>query len=306
MKDIYQAITDRFLEQLEQGTVPWRQPWVSRGAQNLITRKPYRGCNAFLLGPSDSPFWLTFRQARELGGTIKSGEKSTPIVFWKFSALLDDQNQPIRDSEGREKRIPLVRYSNVFNLSQTEGIPSPKIEEREIPPIEKAEKMVQEARLCPIQVGSDKASYSPAEDVLRIPERSSFRSSEDYYHVLFHEMTHATGHQSRLNRPIRNSFGSEAYAKEELVAEMGAAFLSNEAGTLPNVVFENSASYLNLWRKTISKDPRLVVQAASQAQHAADFIRGRTIQHDASNEPKVLERLKITEQDPKRTFSMRF
>ena len=279
-RDIYQSITDRFWEQLKKGTVPWQQPWTSC-VQNIVSRKPYRGINAFTLGMTDrtSPFWLTFKQALDLGGHVKKGEKSLPVIYYKLLEKQDAAGRPAVREDGRPDRIPFVRWANVFNLDQTEGIEPPAITTTQSvgEPLEKAASVVENARLCPIHHAGFAAIYSPKDDVIRLPAPTTFRSLEDYYQTLFHEMTHATGHQSRLNRegitqPVK--FGSERYSKEELVAELGAAFLSNEAGILNQIQFDNSAAYLASWIEKLENDPRMIVSAASQAQKSADFVLG--------------------------------
>jgi antirestriction protein ArdC len=248
-RDIYQAIAERFIEQLKGGTVPWQKPWFA--VQNIVSRKPYRGINALLLGATDyqSPFWITFKQAHDLGGHVKKGEKSTPVIYYKILEKRDKAGNVTVGEDGRPARIPFVRWANVFNLDQTEGIQAPTMTTTQSAsrPLEKAAAIVENARLCPIHHAGFAASYSLKDDVIRIPAPSTFHSQEDYYHTLYHELIHAAGHSSRLNREgvmERVRFGSEPYSKEELVAELGAAFLSNEAGILDSVRFENSAAYL--------------------------------------------------------------
>ena len=284
-RDIYEAITGRFIEQLKRGTVPWQKPWFA--VQNIVSRKPYRGINALLLGSTDyqSPFWISFRQALDLGGHVKKGEKSTPVIYYKILEKRDEAGKIVLREDGRPARIPFVRWANVFNLDQTEGIPAPTITANQgmSPPHERAAAIVENARLCPIHHAGFAAFYSPTDDVIRIPAPSTFHSQEDYYHTLYHELTHASGHPSRLNREgvtERARFGSERYSKEELVGELGAAFLSNEAGILDSVRFENSAAYLGSWMQKLENDPRMIVSAASQAQRASDFIMG--IEHKES------------------------
>ena len=232
--DIHQAITARFIEQLKRGTVPWRKPWLA--VQNLVSRKPYRGINALLLGSTDyqSPFWITFKQTLDLGGHVKKGEKSTPVIYYKVLEKRNEAGNPILREDGRPARVPFLRWANVFNLDQTEGIQAPALTASESAPqpLEKAAAIVENARLCPIHHVGFAASYSPSEDVIRMPTLSAFHSQEDYHHTLYHEMVHASGHSSRLDREgvaQRTKFGSKQYSKEELIAELGAAFLSNEA-----------------------------------------------------------------------------
>jgi antirestriction protein ArdC len=283
-RDIYEAITERFIEQLKRGTVPWQKPWFA--VRNIVSRKPYRGINALLLGSTDyqSPFWISFKQALDLGGNVKKGEKSTPVIYYKILEKRDEAGSMMVREDGTPARIPLVRWANVFNLDQTEGIPAPEITASHVTqPHEKAAAIVENAKLCPIHHGGFAALYSRTDDVIRIPAPTTFHSAEGYYHTLYHEMTHASGHSSRLNREgvaDRAEFGSEKYSKEELIAELGAAFLSNEAGILDSVRFENSAAYLASWVSKFENDPRMIVSAASQAQRASDFIVG--IEHKES------------------------
>ena len=273
-RDIYEAITERFIEQLKRGTVPWQKPWFA--VQNIVSRKPYRGINALLLGSTDyqSPFWISFKQALDLGGHVKKGEKSTPVIYYKILEKRDEAGNMVVREDGRPARIPFVRWANVFNLDQTEGIQAPAIttSQNVTQPHEKAAAIVENAKLCPIHHAGFAALYSRKDDVIRIPAPTTFHSQEDYYHTLYHEMTHATGHGSRLDREgitQHAKFGSERYSKEELVAELGAAFLSNEAGILDSVRFENSAAYLASWVQKLENDPRMIISAASQAQRAA-------------------------------------
>ena len=283
--DAYQIITDRIVGLLDKGVVPWQKPW--RGGEsmprNLVSKRDYRGVNVFLLHAMsyESPYWLTFNQAIELGGYVKKGERACPVVFWKRLDV-DAQDEPT----GR-KTVPFLRYYSVFNVAQCEGIPADKIPalkggERPHSPIAEAERIVNAMPKKPeIRLGGGRAFYSPAFDRVEMPKPETFRSADDYYSVMFHELTHATGHESRLNRKgvagsdgEWSAFGSTPYAREELVAEMGAAFLSGHAGIVERTI-DNSASYVRSWLERLKDDTRLVVQAAAQAQKAADFILGQ-------------------------------
>jgi antirestriction protein ArdC len=284
-RDIYESITARFIEQLKRGTVPWQKPWFA--VQNIVSRKPYRGINALLLGSTDyqSPFWMSFRQALDLGGHVKKGEKSTPVIYYKILEKRDEAGKIMLREDGRPARIPFVRWANVFNLDQTEGIQAAAITANQdmSPPRERAAAIVDNARLCPIHHAGFAAFYSPTDDVIRIPAPSTFHSQEDFFHTVYHELTHASGHSTRLDREgitQQARFGSEKYSKEELIAELGGAFLSNEAGILDSVRFENSAAYLGSWINKLENDPKLIVSAASQAQKATDFVLG--IEHKES------------------------
>jgi antirestriction protein ArdC len=224
-----------------------------------------------------APFWLTFKQAQEIGGHVKRGERACPVVFWKW---LDVDNE----ATGEKQRIPLLRYYSVFNVAQCEGISVPVSADtmREHSPVHAAESIVAAMPKCPeIRHGLDRAFYSPAGDLVGMPSPEHFKSAEDYYSVIFHELTHSTGHQTRLNRKAVSdsdgswsAFGSNPYAKEELVAEMGSAFLCGESGIVERTI-DNSAAYISNWLTRLQDDAKLVVNAAAQAQKAADWILGK-------------------------------
>ena len=285
---VYQIVTDRMLEALGRGVVPWHRPWDAArvGAQqNAVSRRAYRGMNVFLLAPGvqgpgfEDPRWLTFTQARELGGHVRRGERGRMVVFWKRLTVESETD----DGEPTEKTIPLLRYYTVFNVEQCEGLRLAPLGDapRELAPIEAAERIVREMPRRPdLRHGGERAFYAPAVDRVTMPPRASFDSAEAYYSTLFHELTHATGHQSRLDRHGLETgiapFGSPVYSAEELVAEMGAAFLAAEAG-LDEVTFDNSAAYVASWLRVLQDDPKLVVVAAGRAQRAADFILAREV-----------------------------
>jgi antirestriction protein ArdC len=271
-KDVYQVVTDRIIGLLESGTVPWRRPWKggSEAPQNFVSRKAYRGINVFLLNAAGfaSPFRLTFKQVQSLDARVKKGEKSFPVVFWKI--FEEEEN-------GETKKIPFLRYHSVFNVAQCEAItvPVPTEINGEFHPIEKCEEVIANMPGRPaIEQEGIRACYWPVQDKVSMPETKLFKSPEAYYGTLFHELTHATGHVSRLNRkeitdPIR--FGSNPYSREELVAEMGAAFLSGHC-EIENTTLDQSASYIQNWLERLRDDRKLVVMAAAQAQKACDFI----------------------------------
>ncbi len=276
VNSVYQIITARILEKLSRGVVPWRRTWTGpEPLQNLVTRKPYRGINVFLLGMQGfgSPYWLTLKQANRLGGKIRKGESGSVVVLWKWVEKTDPETgEPAQ-------AVPLLRYYRVWNAEQTEGIEIPKAETIDFEPIEAAEKILQEMPERPPIVHQDpgKAWYDPWGDKVNLPRPETFEGPEEFYSCAYHEICHATGHSSRLNRPgvvDVVKFGGHAYSQEELVAEMGAAFLCALAG-IEQVTLENSAAYIDGWRKVIGDDPKLVVHAAAQAQKASDFILGR-------------------------------
>jgi antirestriction protein ArdC len=282
--DVYAIVTEKIIGLLEQGVVTWRRPWTSIGLpRNLVSKKPYRGVNVFLLSASKyvSPFWLTYRQANELGGHVRKGEESTLIVYWK----VDDAKQRTEDlaaeePEGRTRRRFLLRYYRVFNVEQSE-LPQavidkiPKIETYQHDPIEAAEKIIGKMPNPPeIQYAGSKAFYSSITDRITLPPRELFVSAEEFYATALHETVHSTGSQARLARESileAAPFGSATYSHEEMVAELGAAYLCAEAG-ISNAVVENQAAYVAGWLKKLRDDRKLLIHAAAQAQHAADYI----------------------------------
>jgi antirestriction protein ArdC len=280
---VYKIITERILKLLEAGTVPWHKPWSLRVdgkhvvPMNLISKIPYRGVNILTLTMAgySNPYWVTYRQALERGGRVKSGEHGLPVVFFK---MLDrsDASEP-SDQGGK---FPLLRYYTIFNVDQCEGLEFPKIETTSHNPIESiedCEDLVANMQSRPeIKSSEARAYYMPSTDIVNMPNKSLFESAEEYYSTLFHELVHSTGHQSRVNRKTLIDmcrFGDTNYSKEELVAEMGATFLCGIAG-IENKTIDNSAAYLASWIKKLQQDPRLLVQAGSAAQKAVDYILG--------------------------------
>jgi len=269
----YDHITERIVDLLNQGTVPWHKPWKARTGlpRNLISKKPYRGINVFLLLSMcyESPHWLTFRQAIQLGGSVKKGEKSCPVVFWKQTTIEDKES-------GEPQKIPLLRVYHVFNVAQCDGIQDTPTEETSDVVTRPAEMVANMPHPPFIKHGMVRAYYLPSDDIVGMPARERFDGEAGYYATLFHELVHSTGHETRLNRSgitERNGFGSNPYCKEELVAEIGAAFLCGHAEIVERTI-DNSAAYLQNWLEQLRNDKTLIVQAAAQAQKAADFILG--------------------------------
>lgn len=286
--DTYTIVTEKIINLLEAGIVPWRRPWTATGfPRNLVSKKPYKGVNHFLLSASKytSPYWLTMRQANQLGGHVRKGEESTIVVLWKVEDLKqsDDELDPEKKDEKYRRRF-LLRYFRVFNLEQCE-LPRtvldelPKIETYQHNPIEAAEQIIANMPNPPeIEFGGSKAFYSPVTDRITMPPRELFSTLEEFYATLNHEASHAAGAPERLNRKSITEaapFGSPVYSFEEIVAEMSAAYLCAEAGISPAVI-ENESAYIQGWLKQLRADHRLVVHAAAQAQKAADFILGRS------------------------------
>ena len=274
--NVYEIITDRILAALDEGTIPWRKPWKCGGApKNLVTGKPYRGLNILLTAMQGyaSPYWLTFKQATERGGQVRKGEKGTPIIFWNW------QRRQVEDQDGEieERQLPYMRYYTVFNLAQIDGLQLPEEKDTFTPMSGCDEVIVGMPQAPAIEHGWARASYCPATDRVKMPPRPSFTNEAGYYATLFHELTHSTGHSSRLGRRTleeKTVFGSEEYSKEELIAELGASFLCGHTG-ISNDTLENSAAYIEHWRKQLAADKKLVIFAAYQAQKAVDFILDR-------------------------------
>jgi antirestriction protein ArdC len=285
--DVYAIVTERIINLLEQGVVPWRRPWTSTGLpRNLVSKRPYNGINYFLLSASKyvSPFWLTYRQATELGGHVLKGEESTIVIFWKVEDLKQSgEDLDTEESNEKNRRRFLLRYYRVFNLEQCELPQSvldklPKVETHEHDPIEAAERIIADMPNPPeIQYAGSKAFYSSVTDRITLPPRQLFISAEEQIATTYHEVSHATGHPKRLNRKSimeAAPFGSPTYSFEEMIAEMSAAYLCAEAGISPAVI-DNQAAYVGGWLKKLRDDRKLVVHAAAQAQRAADYVLGK-------------------------------
>jgi antirestriction protein ArdC len=287
--DTYAIVTEKIVNLLEQGIVPWRRPWVSTGfPRNLVSKKPYRGVNLFLLAATKyvSPFWLTMRQANEFGGSVRKGEHSQIVVFWKVDEIANAETESdTENDEADEKncRRFVLRYYRLFNLEQCE-LPQtvldklPKIETHQHDPIEAAERIIAGMPNPPeIQYAGSKAYYSPIIDRITLPPRELFINAAEHFATLAHELSHAAGAPTRLNRKSITEaapFGSPTYSFEELVAEFSAAYLCAEAG-ISRAVLENQAAYLQGWLAKIRSDKRMVVIAAAHAQRAADYILNR-------------------------------
>lgn len=294
-RDPYQAVTDLILEHLEKGTVPWRCPWnreVGRPC-NFQSGKPYRGINSLLLGwrHCGSPWWLTYRQAQERGGQVCKGERGAMVVkYGTFNAKDAATDGPdLSPGNPSKKKLGYLRTFTVFNATQIEGIAFPAADPKQ--PLvtwqrkEHADAIVAAMPQPPPILEKDitRAFYSVSKDEVAIPLMGKFESVEAYYATLFHELVHASGHQSRLKRDTlmqHDEFGGPVYSREELVAEMGAAFLGMEADIVSDR-HEQSAAYLNGWLAALKakEHSKWIVQAAAQAAKAADYILNRHEEH---------------------------
>ena len=280
-----ELITNRIVESLEKGEVPWQCPWNKGKAgmpRNFLSTKPYRGINVFLLSYTahckgfQSPFWISYKQAQQLGGTVRQGEKSaSPVVFYSEIAKKE------LNAEGERETYAMLRYTPMFNTDQCEGLKVPDLtggivkQNHEI--IESAQAIIDAMPNRPtLNVRqSNRAFYRPDSDQVTVPELNQFNHAEEFYSTLFHELGHSTGHQSRIGREFGSSFGDHTYSKEELVAEFTASYLCGIAGIEKRII-ENSSAYISSWL-TILKDrkqKKWITWAAGQAQKAADYIQG--------------------------------
>ena len=274
-KDIYEMITDRIIEQLENGVVAWQKPWtgVHDGAYNRISNKPYSLLNQMLLSKTGE--YASFKQWTELGGHIKKGEKAEIVTFWKIQPI-EEENE---DGEKVIKQIPLLRYYNVFHISQVEGVEPKSIDLNELQPIEEAERIkteyMQREHIKILEKVTDKAFYSPSLDYIQVPCKEQYQNIEEFYSTLFHEMTHSTGHKVRLDREdVKDCmyFGSENYSKEGLCAELGSAFLINKLGIASSKSFTNSTAYIQSWLRVLKNDKKFIISASSRAEKAVKYI----------------------------------
>lgn len=280
-KKICEMVTDRLIAEMQKGIIPWNKPWHgSASAISHTTGKPYSLLNQLGLRPGE---YITFNQCQSEGGKVKKGAHGYPVVFWKQNKIKEVNPTT---GEDEEKLIPMLRYYTVFHIDDCEGI-KPKYDVKtdviHANPDEEAEAIIgnyQTAEHLKIyrEDISDRAYYSPSLDHIVVPTIEQFTDTAEYYSTLFHEMTHSTGHTSRLNRftgkAANAAFGSEEYSKEELIAEIGAASLNNYCGIDTNKSIKNSAAYLQSWIKALKNDPTMIVAAAGKAEKAFEYITG--------------------------------
>lgn len=286
----YEVVIDRILDLLETGTAPWKRPWnPAVGLPRNVRGTAYRGINLLVLGCQsyESPLWLTFHQVRQLGGRVRAGERGTPVLLWKWP-------ERTADTEGgreQHRAAPLVRYYRVWNVLQTEGVAVP--ESSTLPCIGaaqvSADSVVSRMPSPPVirHDGGARAFYRPSSDSIHLPPREAFHDADVYRATLFHELVHSTGHPTRLARPAVTDgalFGDHAYSEEELVAEIGAAYLCAHIGITERTL-ENSAAYMASWLRVLRDDRPLLLRAAQHAQRAVDYVLGHGVAEGSGDSP---------------------
>ena len=294
--DVYSRITDKIIADLEQGVRPWLKPWNAEHAAGKITRPlrhngiPYKGINVIMLWAAATakgyacPIWLTFKQALELGGNVRKGETGELVVYANSitKTEIDDKG------EETEREIPFLKGYTVFNVEQCDGLPAHFYAKAEAPALTPAQRIDAADRFfaatgADIRHGGTRAFYAEGPDYVQMPPFETFKDAESYAGTLAHELTHWTKHDRRLARDLgRVKWGDEGYAREELVAELGSAFLCADLGITPEVR-EDHAAYIGSWLQVLKNDKRFIVQAASQAQRAADYLH--SLQPHAQEEP---------------------
>jgi len=271
--DIYAEVTNRIIDQMEQGTIPWQKPWVYSGScVSYATGKPYSLLNQMLLGRPGE--YATFKQIQQAGGYVRKGQKASMVVFWKWLEQEDEET-------GEKKEIPFLRYYNVFHIDQCEGLKPRHVEA--LPQTANADQKA-ESIICDYlrtsgvklnHEAGDRAFYRPSTDSIILPLLAQFKETAEYYSTAFHELVDSTGHAKRLNRIAGTAFfGSEAYSKEELVAEIGASALVNASGLETAESFRNNSAYVQNWLQVLKSDKRFIVSASGKAEKAVALILG--------------------------------
>lgn len=287
MRDIYQDVTNRIITALENGTAPWLRPWRDSKSgsitepYNAVSGRPYNGINVLILGTMPYPElgWLTFKQAKELGGNVRKGEHGTQIIFWKFEKRQDEQTK-------EWKVIPFARAYTVFNVAQCENLDASKLKLPEPPKAGETDINTIAANVGAIvQHGGNRAFYSPSHDFIVMPSADAFKTRDHYASTLAHELTHWTGHKARCNREFGKRFGDAAYAFEELVAEIGSAFLCAQTGIALDGL--QHPDYVANWLQVLKNDKRAIFTAASKAKEACAFILASNATEEESEEEAI-------------------
>ena len=294
--DVIQAVTDRIIEALEQGEIPWQKPWI--GADGCVKHrdgKPYSLLNQLLLGKPGE--YLSYKEATEAGGHVKKGAKSKMVVFWKFLTVAkkDEYGQPMTDKDGNEiiNQVPMLRYYNVFHIDDCEGVkPKWAVAPFATKPIDKAEATLNDyaarAHVKLFRELGDRAFYRPRTHEIHLPLIEQFADVNEYYSTAFHEAVHSTGYHTLLNRfpvdAILSAFGSESYSKEELIAEIGACAILNRLGLETEGTFRNNTAYIQSWIKALKNDKNMLVSAAGKADKAVRLILNDKAVEDTEEE----------------------
>ena len=300
--DLYKEITDRIISELENGKIPWHQPWVAAGcgarAVSHVTKKPYSLLNQFMLGRPGE--YLTFKQVQKEGGKVRKGEKGHMVVFWKFvedksksgKKTSEDETENEKSKPVFKKKIPVLKYYTVFHIDQCEGI-KPKFAPPVLPnaaeAVETADNIInnyiEREHITLTFVEGNEAYYRPSTDTIVLPTKAQFKATAEFYGTAFHEMTHSTGHESRLKRIEKKAaFGNEEYSKEELVAEIGSAALVHQCGIETPDSMKNNAAYVQSWLSVLKNDKRFIVSAAGKAEKAVKFILGENVKTESEVE----------------------
>jgi antirestriction protein ArdC len=272
--ETYELITARILAALETGVPPWRKPWKTSAAHNVRTLRPYRGINTLLLAVEDrsDPRWGTFKAWKESGASVKRGERGTHIVLWKTALKrMRPDERAAAEAQGLATSYAFMRTYVVFNAAQCDNVPEL---EQGIPfkPIDSARAILEGMPNVPEILEGSSAFYRPSTDTVTLPPAETFESAEAFYVCAFHELAHSVAAENRLGGIDPHTFGSDPYAREELVAELTAAMLAGSCEI--SFALESSAAYLDHWREQLTRDPRLIVSAAGEAQRRADYIQG--------------------------------
>jgi antirestriction protein ArdC len=279
-RDLYAEVTSRILAELERGAAPWIKPWSATPGQNVpqnaVSNRPYSGCNVVLLWLARGNGWatprfVTFKQAQEAGGSVRKGERGTKVYFVKQLRVTES-----KEGEEAERLVPMMREYTVFNVAQCEGLFANVVDGKpaRVRNPDARDALADEfltATGAVIREGAGEAYYAPGQDFISMPAFAAFKGADHYYNVAFHELTHWTGHKARLDRDLKGRFGQAAYAAEELIAELGAAFLAVEFSFDGDV---RHAGYIETWIGLLRSDKRAFFTATSKAQAAADYLRG--------------------------------
>ena len=276
--NVWEIVVNRLLAQLDKGIVPWHQTWESSVPMNLVSKKPYRGLNQLLLSGAPTPYFVTYKQCKAMYHNVKKGAEAYIVTFWK-QLVYEDKDT------GKLKKSLMFRYYKVFNVADTDIVieqdTAPK------PPIISCDAIIDGYIDCPNVQSSDHCAYSPTLDMILMPERNSFKSSESYYAALFHEAIHSTGHSSRLARSsiVDSTYHSDNHirSEEELVAEIGSCYLRAAAGIDSNFDNENSVAYCQSWLRAIKNDQRILQRSIMAANKAAKYILKEDANNDSDN-----------------------